>query len=108
MGDNADAEDNILVDMGIDISIDSDSSSDSDDSSIPVPLVQSFPLPARALQDGAFIAGSPSQVYGVQGELSAREILQMGLTTDRHATKACAYSPSPEDRALIPADVKQH
>ena len=26
----------------------------------------------------------------------------------RHATKAYAYSPSPEDRARIPADVKQH
>jgi len=108
LGDNAVAEDNILVDMGIDTSIDSDSSSDSFDSSIPAPPVQSFPLLARAFQDDAFIAGSPSQVYGVQGEHGARDILQMGLTTNRHATKACAYSPSPEDRALIPADVKQH
>ena len=39
---------------------------------------------------------------------SPRKSERVGLTTKRHATKACAYSPSPEDRARIPADVKQH
>ena len=37
LGDNADAEDNTLVDMGFDTSIDRDSSPDSFDSSIPAP-----------------------------------------------------------------------
>ena len=62
------------------------------------------------------MAGSLSQVYGdrvtsssqPQSSFGARDMLQVGLTTKRHATKACAYSPSQEDRARIPADVKQH
>jgi len=63
-GATRDSEDSILVDMGIDTSVDTDSSSDSLDHSDPAPSVQSFPLLVRAFQDDAFMAGSPSQVYG--------------------------------------------
>ena len=87
--------------MGIDTSVDSDSSSDSLDHSDPAPSVQSFPLLVRAFQDDAFMAGSLSQVYGdrvtsssqPQSSFGARDMLQVGLTTKRHATKACAYVP---------------
>ena len=86
-GATRDSEDSILVDMGIDTSVDTDSSSDSLDHSDPAPSVQSFPLLVRAFQDNAFMAGSPSQVYGdrdtsssqPQSSFGARDMLQNGI-----------------------------